>query len=79
MGAIGRGEYQNTTDLPGMAYTNVTAIPGLGAVSRGEYTAITVNVAGNVTSESDLISAIQDGLYLQQKTGKRVTLSSTSI
>lgn len=40
---------------------------------------VTVNVAGNVTTQTDLVKAVQDGLYQSQKTGTSVLYSSTAI
>ena len=40
---------------------------------------VVVNVSGNVTTERDLVSAITDQLYLQQKSGKQVVFASQTI
>ena len=40
---------------------------------------VTVNVAGNVTSEKDLVSAITEQLYVQQKSGKQVIYNSLTV
>ena len=40
---------------------------------------VTVNVAGNLTSENDLVQTITDNIYRIQKTGKQILLSSVSI
>ena len=40
---------------------------------------VTVNIAGNVTSEEDLTAAVLDGLYKYQKNGQRITLTAIGI
>ncbi len=40
---------------------------------------VTVNVAGNVTTEKDLVSAITEQLYVQQKSGKQVLYNSLTV
>ncbi len=40
---------------------------------------VVVNVAGNVTTEKDLVSAITEQLYVQQKSGKQVFYSSLTV
>lgn len=40
---------------------------------------ITVNVAGNVTSETDLVNTITDQLYNYQKAGRGLIYSSVAI
>ena len=42
-------------------------------------TEVTVNIAGSVISEGDLVEMITDEIYRIQKTGKRITLSSIAI
>ena len=40
---------------------------------------ITVNIAGNVTAEQDLIDAITEGLYTVQKRGQAITYNAVAI
>lgn len=40
---------------------------------------ITVNIAGNVTTEQDLIDAVSQGLYEVQKRGQSITLNAVAI
>lgn len=40
---------------------------------------ITVNIAGNVTTEQDLIDAVSQGLYEIQKRGQSITLNAVAI
>ena len=40
---------------------------------------VTVNVSGNVTTERDLVNAITDGIYQNQKAGKGVIYRATAI
>ena len=42
-------------------------------------TNVTVNVAGNVTSERDLVDAVSQGLYEIQKRGQSITLNAVAI
>lgn len=46
---------------------------------QGDVINVTVNVSGNVTTESDLVAAITDQLYQNQKTGIGLLYSSTEI
>lgn len=46
---------------------------------QGDVINVTVNIGGNVTSESDLVAAITDQLYQNQKTGIGLLYSSTAI
>lgn len=72
-----------------LPYTDTTGI-GLGSAARGEYssytsgtsggsTSIVVNVSGNVISEQDLVSAITDQIYINQKSGTQIVFDSTAI
>jgi hypothetical protein len=56
--------------------TNTSFLPNV--TNNGGSTVI-VNVAGNVTSERDLVSVITDQIYQQQKSGKQITYSSQVI
>jgi len=49
------------------------------ASSVGVVPEVTVNVAGSVISDGDLVEMITDEIYRIQKTGKRITLSSIGI
>ena len=60
----------------GMTATNTSFIP---SVTNNGGATIVVNVAGNVTSERDLVSAITDQIYLQQKSGTQITYNSLTI
>lgn len=60
----------------GTTATNTSFIPNV--TNNGGSTVI-VNVAGNVTSERDLVSAITDQIYQQQKSGKQIIYSSQTI
>lgn len=60
----------------GMTATNSSFIP---SVTNNGGATIVVNVAGNVTSERDLVSAITDQIYLQQKSGTQITYNSLTI
>lgn len=60
----------------GTTATNTSFLPSI--TNNGGAT-IVVNVAGNVTSERDLVSVITDQIYLQQKSGKQITYSSQTI
>lgn len=73
MGAVSRGEYS--------AYIPTPYSAGMGGFGRGEYGAptVVVNVAGNVTTESDLVEAIRDSLYGFQKSGGLINIESVAI
>jgi hypothetical protein len=45
----------------------------MGAVQRGEYTDVTVNVAGSVLSEQDLTDTINETLLRIKKMGRGTT------
>lgn len=60
----------------GMTATNTSFIP---SVTNNGGATVVVNVAGNVTSERDLVSVITDQIYQQQKSGKQITYSSQTI
>lgn len=51
----------------------------LAATSQGIIPEVTVNVAGTVISDGDLVEMITDEIYRIQKTGKRITLSAIGI
>lgn len=72
MGSYARGEYG--TSSPFYAY-------GMGGYRRGEYGApsVVVNVAGSVTTQTDLAEAIRDSLYEFQRTGGDIRLSAVEI
>lgn len=57
------------------------AFTGLAEFKAREYgdVIVQVNVQGNVTTETDLVNAITDQLYQNQKTGKGLLFSSTAI
>lgn len=70
------------------AMINRTSASNLGSTSNGTSfvpssmttgTNVVVNVAGNVTTQNDLVSAITDALYQSQKDGKNILYSSTAI
>ena len=73
MGAVSRGEYS--------AYIPTPYSAGMGGFGRGEYGAptVVVNVAGNVTTESDLVEAIRDSLYGFQKQGGSILTGAVAI
>jgi hypothetical protein len=73
MGAVSRGEYS--------AYIPTPYSAGMGGFGRGEYGAptVVVNVAGNVTTESDLVESIRDSLYNFQKSGGLINIESVAI
>lgn len=74
MGGVSRGEYAGSGQYRG----NVGS--GMGGVARGEYSpSVTVNVAGNVVTENDLVRRITDSLYGQQKSGKQVVYRATDL
>lgn len=58
-----------------------TAFTGLAEFKAKEYGDVIVQVVvqGNVTTETDLVNAITDQLYQNQKTGKGLLFSSTAI
>lgn len=60
----------------GTTATNTSFIPPV--TSNGGSTVI-VNVAGNVTSENDLVGVITNKIYEQQKSGKQITYNSLTI
>lgn len=60
----------------GMTATNTGFIP---SVTNNGGATVVVNVAGNVTSERDLVSVITDQIYQQQKSGKQITYSSLTV
>ncbi len=64
--ASGTAQFNNSS-LPSVTNNNMTG------------TNVVVNVAGNVTTQSDLVSAITDALYQSQKDGKNILYSSTAI
>jgi hypothetical protein len=87
MGAVARGEY---ADVYGDLIQRTSAVVPMGSAARGEYSSfipnmssggmnVTVNVAGNVTTEKDLVSAITEQLYVQQKSGKQVLYNSLTV
>lgn len=86
MGAVARGEYADVYgNLVGSSSANVP----MGGATRGEYSSyipqmssspsVVVNVAGNVTTQSDLVQSITNALYQSQKDGKNILYSSTAI
>jgi hypothetical protein len=88
-GAINRGEYSDIYGSLSKAPMDYSTL-GLGGSARGEYSSyiprmsngganITVNVGGNVTTESDLVNSITNALYQSQKDGKNILYSSTAI
>jgi hypothetical protein len=64
--ASGTAQFNNSS-LPSVTNNNMAG------------TNVVVNVAGNVTTQSDLVSAITDALYQSQKDGKNILYSSTAI
>lgn len=59
----------------GTTATNTSFMPNIG----GGGATVIVNVAGNVTTERDLVSAITDQIYVQQKSGKQITYNALTI
>lgn len=57
----------------------VTGLDFLPTVTNNANAMVVVNVAGNVTSERDLVTVITDQIYQQQKSGKQITYSSQAI
>ena len=60
----------------GMSYTGATAVSApvmMGAVQRGEYTTVNVNVAGSVLTEQDLTNTINDTILRINKMGRGTT------
>ncbi len=55
---------------------SITAATGVGIIPE---VSITVNVAGNVTTEQDLVESITDQLYQYQKSGKGLLYSAVAI
>lgn len=60
-----------------LATAQGTALPTTSNISNGMN--VVVNVAGNVTTESDLVNSITNALYQSQKDGKNILYSSTAI
>lgn len=60
-----------------LATAQGTALPTTSNISNGMN--IVVNVAGNVTTQSDLVNSITNALYQSQKDGKNILYSSTAI
>lgn len=60
----------------GTTATNTSFIP---SVTNNGGATVVVNVAGNVTSERDLVTVITDQIYQQQKSGKQITYSSLTV
>lgn len=60
----------------GMTAANTSFLPN---VTNNGGATVVVNVAGNVTSERDLVTVITDQIYQQQKSGKQIVYSSTTI
>ena len=58
---------------------NPNLIQNLGTTSNSSKVNVVVNVAGNVTSERDLVSAITEQIYVQQKSGKQITYNAIAI
>jgi hypothetical protein len=87
-GAVNRGEYSDVYGSLAQAPMDYSML-GMGGSARGEYssfsprtsggTSVVVNVAGNVTTENDLVSSITEALYLQQKSGQQVVFNSITI
>lgn len=61
----------------GYSASNSSFIPGITNNTGGA--TVIVNVAGNVTSENDLVGVITNKIYEQQKSGKQITYSSQAI
>lgn len=60
----------------GMSYTGATAVSApvmMGAVQRGEYTTVNVNVAGSVLTDDDLTNTIQRTILQINKQGRGTT------
>lgn len=85
-GAVNRGEYSNSSgDLilrtsatgTGMTFNNSNLMPNAGSASTSP--TVIVNVAGNVTTQNDLVSSITNALYQRQKDGQSILYSSTAI
>lgn len=62
----------------GTAQFNNTGLPSV-TTNNMAGTSVVVNVAGNVTTQNDLVNAITDALYQSQKDGKNILYSSTAI
>jgi hypothetical protein len=71
--------------LAASAMESLAAADLLGESIAGMYasgvspTQVTVNVAGNVTTEQDLVDAVSQGLYEIQKRGQSITLNAVAI
>lgn len=69
--------------MDAMANAGVPYVNTVGATQkelmRISNATVNVNVAGNVTSERDLVSAITEQLYNQQKSGQQIVFSSTGL
>ena len=61
----------------GTAQFNSSMLPSVTNNTSG--TNVVVNVAGNVTTQSDLVQSITNALYQSQKDGKNILYSSTAI
>lgn len=69
--------------MDAMAKAGVPYVNTVGATQkelmRMSNAIINVNVAGNVTSERDLVNTITEQIYNQQKSGKQIVYSSTGL
>ena len=72
-----RGYVVNSSATGSAQFTNSGFMPSVTNNSSGMN--VVVNVAGNVTTERDLVSAITDQIYMQQKSGQQIVYSSTVI
>lgn len=69
-----KADMQRTNDLAAARYTAMQAY-----YTGQTQPTVVVNVAGNVTTERDLVTAVTDSLYQFQKNGGQVQLSSLAI
>jgi hypothetical protein len=72
-----RSSIVNSSATGSAQFTNSGFMPSVTNNSSGMN--VVVNVAGNVTTERDLVSAITDQIYMQQKSGQQIVYSSTVI
>lgn len=83
-GAVNRGEYSDSSGNL-ILRTSASSMGGINNSSfipnstSGSGVNVVVNVAGNVTTQNDLVSSITNALYQRQKDGQSILYSSTAI
>ena len=75
LGSVSRGEYDERFRFQSSTMNTAAGINS-GNLMAGGSVSVTVNVAGSVTAEEDLVQAVRNGLLATQYNGNQINLQA---